>query len=112
VQPEVAKWTRTCSYNHAGTGFSDPGPMPRTSVHIADELGTPLHHGGIGGPYILVGSQCEKSNIEEMLGFIPSRALPELFAGEARLCDSTLAEANASWPSDGHNQFSCRLGAI
>jgi pimeloyl-ACP methyl ester carboxylesterase len=56
VQPEIAKWTRACSYDRAGTGFSDPGPMPRTSVHIAEELRTALHHAGVGGPYILVGS--------------------------------------------------------
>jgi pimeloyl-ACP methyl ester carboxylesterase len=37
VQPEIAKWTRACSYDRAGAGFSDPGPMPRTSVHIAEE---------------------------------------------------------------------------
>src|SRR3984893_8786731 len=36
VQPEVAKWTRACSYDRAGAGFSDAGPMPRTSVRIAD----------------------------------------------------------------------------
>jgi hypothetical protein len=35
VQPEIAKFTRACSYDRAGTGFSDPGPMPRTSVRIA-----------------------------------------------------------------------------
>src|SRR5690348_5148085 len=34
VQPDVAKWTRACSYDRAGYGFSDPGPMPRTSVRI------------------------------------------------------------------------------
>src|SRR5262249_54543232 len=32
VQPEVARFTRACSYDRAGAGFSDPGPMPRTSV--------------------------------------------------------------------------------
>jgi len=36
VQPAVAKWTRACSYDRAGAGFSDAGPMPRTSVRIAD----------------------------------------------------------------------------
>jgi pimeloyl-ACP methyl ester carboxylesterase len=56
VQPEIAKWTRACSYDRAGAGFSDPGPMPRTSVHIAEELRTALHNAGIAGPYILVGS--------------------------------------------------------
>ena len=55
VQPEIAKWTRACSYDRAGTGFSDPGPMPRTSVHIAKELHTALHNAGRRGPYILVG---------------------------------------------------------
>src|SRR5947209_9370615 len=56
VQPQVARWTRACSYDRAGTGFSDPGPMPRTSVRIAKELHTALHRAGIAGPYILVGS--------------------------------------------------------
>ena len=55
VQPEVTKWTQACSYDRAGAGFSDPGPLPRTSVRIADELHSALHHAGIRGPYILVG---------------------------------------------------------
>jgi len=63
VQPEIAKWTRACSYDRAGAGFSDPGPMPRTSVHIAEELRTALHHAGIGGPYILVGSAFGGDNV-------------------------------------------------
>jgi pimeloyl-ACP methyl ester carboxylesterase len=57
VQPQIAKWTRVCSYDRAGTGFSDPGPMPRTSVRIAEELRTVLHNAGItalrsGGEHI------------------------------------------------------------
>jgi pimeloyl-ACP methyl ester carboxylesterase len=55
VQPEVATWTRACSYDRAGAGFSDPGPMPRTSVRIANELHSVLHNAGAQGPYILVG---------------------------------------------------------
>jgi pimeloyl-ACP methyl ester carboxylesterase len=55
VQPAVAKFTRACTYDRAGSGFSDAGPMPRTSVRIADELHSALHHAGISGPYILVG---------------------------------------------------------
>jgi pimeloyl-ACP methyl ester carboxylesterase len=63
VQPEVAKWTRACSYDRAGAGFSDPGPMPRTSVRIAQELRTALHHAGIAGPYILVGHAFGGDNV-------------------------------------------------
>jgi pimeloyl-ACP methyl ester carboxylesterase len=55
VQPRVAKWTRACSYDRAGAGFSGPGPMPRTSVRMAGELHSALQKAGIEGPYILVG---------------------------------------------------------
>ena len=63
VQPEVAKWTRACSYDRAGAGFSDPGRMPRTSVRIADELHSALHNAGIKGPYILVGHAFGGDNV-------------------------------------------------
>ena len=63
VQPEVAKFTRACSYDRAGAGFSDPGPMPRTSLRIAQELRTALHHAGAPGPYILVGSAFGGDNV-------------------------------------------------
>ena len=33
VQPEVARFTRVCSYNRAGMGYSDRGPSPRTARH-------------------------------------------------------------------------------
>jgi pimeloyl-ACP methyl ester carboxylesterase len=55
VQPEVAKWTRACSYDRAGNGFSGPGPLPRTSERIAQELHDALHAAGENGPYVLVG---------------------------------------------------------
>src|SRR5712675_595203 len=63
VQPEIAKFTRACSYDRAGTGFSDPGPMPRTTVRIAQELRTALRNAGVNGPYILVGSAFGGDNV-------------------------------------------------
>ena len=38
VQPEVARFTRVCSYDRAGMGYSDPGPSPRTARRVAHEL--------------------------------------------------------------------------
>ena len=55
VQPEVAKFTRACSYDRAGLGWSDAGPMPRTSRQIVDELHTLLRNARVEGPYVLVG---------------------------------------------------------
>jgi pimeloyl-ACP methyl ester carboxylesterase len=63
VQPGVARWTRACSYDRAGAGFSDAGPMPRTSVRIADELDDALHSAGVEGPYILVGHAFGGDNV-------------------------------------------------
>jgi pimeloyl-ACP methyl ester carboxylesterase len=63
IQPKITNWTRACSYDRAGAGFSDPGPMPRTSVRIATELHTALHRAGIAGPYILVGSAFGGDNV-------------------------------------------------
>jgi pimeloyl-ACP methyl ester carboxylesterase len=63
VQPEVAKWTRACSYDRAGAGFSDAGAMPRTSVQIADELHAVLGAAGIKAPYVLVGHAFGGDNV-------------------------------------------------
>ena len=56
VQTEVAKFAGTCSYDRAGFGWSDLGPMPRTIEKITDELHTLLEKAGIPRPYLLVGA--------------------------------------------------------
>ena len=55
VQPQIAQFTRVCSYDRAGIGYSDSSPRPRTSKDIAEELHTLLHNAAIAGPIILVG---------------------------------------------------------
>ncbi len=55
VQPGVAGTTRVCTYDRAGMGWSEPGPLPRTAERFADELHTLLQRAGIPGPYVLVG---------------------------------------------------------
>jgi pimeloyl-ACP methyl ester carboxylesterase len=56
VQPEVARFTRVCSYDRAGLGYSDPGPSPRTARRIARELADLLRGSGITDPLVLVGA--------------------------------------------------------
>ena len=55
VQPELARFTTVCSYDRAGLGRSEPGPRPRTSQTVVDELRALLSNAGIRGPYVLVG---------------------------------------------------------
>ena len=55
VQPEVAKTTRVCTYDRAGMGWSEAGPLPRNAQQFAKELHTLLHNAGVPGPYVLAG---------------------------------------------------------
>ena len=55
VQPEVAKSTRVCSYDRAGLGWSEPGPLPRSAGRIVSELHAMLQAAGEQGPYVMVG---------------------------------------------------------
>ena len=55
VQPGVAQSTRVCTYDRAGYGFSEPGPLPRTADRIARELHTLLERADVPGPYVIVG---------------------------------------------------------
>jgi pimeloyl-ACP methyl ester carboxylesterase len=55
VQPEVAKTTRVCTYDRAGMGWSEAGPLPRDAAQNAKELYTLLQNANIPGPYVMVG---------------------------------------------------------
>jgi pimeloyl-ACP methyl ester carboxylesterase len=55
VQPELAKITRVCTYDRAGLGWSETGPLPRTSRQIVEELHRLLSESGEKPPFILVG---------------------------------------------------------
>lgn len=55
VPTDIAKFTHVVSYNRAYIGHSDPGPSPRTSQQIVDELHILLKKLNIPAPYVLVG---------------------------------------------------------
>jgi pimeloyl-ACP methyl ester carboxylesterase len=55
IQRTLAESYRVVSYDRAGLGWSDPGPMPRTAERIVTELHTFLERAAIPPPYILVG---------------------------------------------------------
>jgi pimeloyl-ACP methyl ester carboxylesterase len=74
VQPEVARFTRVCSYDRAGMGYSDPGPSPRTARRIASELAELLARSGISGPVVLVGESIAGFNVRVFASDHPKRA--------------------------------------
>ena len=74
VQPDVARFTRVCSYDRAGMGYSDPGPSPRTARRIATELAELLARGGISGPVVLVGASIAGFDARVFASDYPERA--------------------------------------
>lgn len=56
VHAELAKTTRVCAYDRAAFGFSDPGPLPRDTRHLADDLATLIKAASLRPPYVLVGA--------------------------------------------------------
>ena len=55
VQASVTEFTRACSYDRAGTAWSELGPRPRTIRQDEYELHKLLANANIPGSYVLVG---------------------------------------------------------
>jgi pimeloyl-ACP methyl ester carboxylesterase len=68
VQQEVAKTTRVCTYDRAGVGWSDSGPLPRDATHFARELHTLLQKANIPGPYVMVGHSLGGAAVQVFVG--------------------------------------------
>ncbi|MGH9629690.1 MAG: alpha/beta fold hydrolase, partial [Bryobacteraceae bacterium] len=85
VQPAVAKVSRVCSYDRAGYGWSDNGPLARTPAEIAEELHALLANSGMFDPYVLVGdsfgaevvSEYARKFRQEVAGLVLVAAGPE-----------------------------------
>ena len=55
VQKGVAGFTRVCSYDRAGFGWSDPASGPLLPEQVAEDLDKLLTAADVPGPYLLVG---------------------------------------------------------
>jgi len=55
VQPQLSQTNRVFAFDRAGMGFSDPGPLPRTTSRSLADLRAALKATGTEPPYVLVG---------------------------------------------------------
>jgi pimeloyl-ACP methyl ester carboxylesterase len=72
VQPAVSQTTRICSYDRAGSGWSEASSNPRTSRQISAELHTLLANAGLSGPFILVGHSAGGMHVQLYAGQYPA----------------------------------------
>lgn len=54
IQSSLARITRVVTYDRAGYGWSERGPLPRTGERIARELHSLLERANVPGPYIFL----------------------------------------------------------
>ncbi|MFZ0318598.1 MAG: alpha/beta hydrolase [Candidatus Sulfotelmatobacter sp.] len=97
VQPQIAKFTRVCSYDRAGLGYSDSSSRPRTSRVMATELHTLLHNAGVSPPYVLVGHSMGGYNVRLFYSFYRTEV-----AGIV-LIDSSHPEQEKRFPQELHD---------
>jgi len=97
LQTQVAQFTHVCTYDRAGYGTSGPGPLPRHSERLAEELKKLLENAKVKEPYILLGHSLGALTMEVFanrnpdktaglilldpppLPFITGQAFPELY---------------------------------
>ena len=76
VVERLRRLTQVCTYDRAGYGISDTGPLPRTSARIVTELEHLLTSAAVKPPYVLVGHSFGGYNMQ-----LFARRHPELTAG-------------------------------
>ncbi len=76
LQERIASVTTVVTYDRAGYGSSEAGPLPRDSYRVASELRVLLEKLGLAGPYVLVGHSLGGLNAE-----VFASAYPEDLAG-------------------------------
>lgn len=82
----AARGVRSCAYDRAGMGFSDPGPSPRDSTAIAADLASLMKASGERGPFILMAHSMGGQHVRLFAG-----QHPQLVAGLV-LLDGTTPE--------------------
>jgi pimeloyl-ACP methyl ester carboxylesterase len=74
VLTRIAQVARVVTYDRAGYGQSEMGPLPRSSERVAEELKKLLEAASIPGPYILVGHSLGGLNMQVYAGKYPADA--------------------------------------
>jgi pimeloyl-ACP methyl ester carboxylesterase len=72
-QKLAARGLRSCAYDRAGMGFSDPGPKPRDSAAIVADLEKLIAASGERGPFILVAHSMAGQHMRLFAGKNPDK---------------------------------------
>lgn len=71
TQPDLARFTRVCSYDRPGLGWSEPQPGPGDADHIAADLHELLAQAGVGGPIVLMAHSLGGVDVRDYTAHYP-----------------------------------------
>ncbi len=100
LQNQLAQYARVCSYDRAGFGWSQAGPLPRDGDRIVTELNTLLNNAGESGPFILVGASrggqyarlYRDAYPEQVVGMVLVDSEPEEFRTQSAYARNTASQ--------------------
>jgi len=104
VQQEVAKTTRICTYDRAGLGWSEAGPLPRDAAQFAKELHTLLQNANIPGPYVMVGHSLGGASVRVFVSEHASEVAGVVFIDSMSPGQATQPHVQAQSQSDPQSQ--------
>jgi len=106
IQTRLAQRARVCAYDRAGLGWSDPGPLPRTSGQMVEELRILLRGANVEPPYILVGHSFGGLNVQLFAARYPQDVVGIVLA------DSVHPEFYARMPDNLHRAVRKQLARL
>lgn len=74
-QKLTARGLRSCAYDRAGMGYSEPGPAPRDGNAITGDLEKLMAASGEPGPYVLVGHSMAGLYLRQFAATNPDRVV-------------------------------------
>ena len=102
----AARGLRSCAYDRAGMGYSDPGPSPRDGIAGVEDLEKLLAASGEAAPYILVGHSMAGLRV-----WLYARRNPDKTAGMV-LVDATTPAVSATQTGQGFLKQFGRLSQL
>jgi pimeloyl-ACP methyl ester carboxylesterase len=103
VQPQVARFARTVSYDRAGLGRSAMEEARPTFQRVATQLHTLLQNAGIKPPYVLVGHSIGGPHIRMFAGLYPGEVAGLVFVDPTDFTQ-TRADQLAIWTALGSGE--------